>query len=90
MNKREQYIQPDNSYYKPSRDPNEGTLKLVVVMTALFVILTAVLAVVYFNRSNIEETLVTGDATNESGFIAFATPTPSPIPPITDYQNPIL
>ena len=90
MNKREQYIQPDNSYYKPSRDPNEGTLKLVVVMTALFVILTAVLAVVYFNRSNIEETLVTGDVTNESGFISVATPTPSPIPPITDYQNPIL
>ncbi len=90
MNKREQYIQPDNSYYKPSRDPNEGTLKLVVVMTALFVILTAVLAVVYFNRSNIEETLVTGDATGESGFISVATPTPSPIPPITDYQNPIL
>ena len=90
MNKREQYIQPDNSYYKPSRDPNEGTLKLVVVMTALFVILTGVLAVVYFNRSNIEETLVTGGATNESGFISVATPTPSPIPPITDYQNPIL
>ena len=24
MNDREQYIEPDNSYYKPSRDPGEG------------------------------------------------------------------
>ena len=53
MNRGEQYIEPDNSYYKPSRDPNEGTLKLVVVMTALFVILTGILAVVYFNKNSI-------------------------------------
>ena len=90
MKRGEQYIEPDNSYYKPSRDPNEGTLKLVVVMTALFVILTGILAVVYFNKNSIQETIVTGEPAGESGFISVATPTPSPIPPITDYQNPIL
>ena len=33
----EQYIEPNNNFYRPSRDPNEGTMTLVVVITLLFV-----------------------------------------------------
>ena len=48
----DQYIEPDNSYYRPSRDPNEGTMTLVVVITLLFVCLTGVLAAVYFKKDH--------------------------------------
>ena len=86
----DQYIEPDNSYYRPSRDPNEGIMTLVVVITLLFVCLTGVLAAVYFRKATAKETLANIDTTDESGYISVATPTPSPVPPITDYQNPIL
>ena len=46
MNRGDQYIEPDNSFYKPSRDPNESTMMMVVTLTVLFVILTSVLAAV--------------------------------------------
>ena len=51
MQRGDQYIEPDNSYYRPSRDPNEGTMTLVVVITLLFVCLTGVLAAVYFKKA---------------------------------------
>lgn len=86
----DQYIEPDNSYYRPSRDPNEGTMTLVVVITLLFVCLTGVLAAVYFKKATTKETLANIDSTDVSGYISVASPTPTPIPPITDYQNPIL
>ncbi len=86
----EQYIEPDNRFYKPSRDPNEGTMTLVVVITLLFVCLTGVLAAVYFKKATTKETLANIDTTDISGYISVASPTPTPIPPITDYQNPIL
>ena len=86
----DQYIEPDNSYYRPSRDPNEGIMTLVVVITLLFVCLTGVLAAVYFKKATAKETLANIDTTDQSGYISVATPTPSPVPPITDYQNPIL
>jgi len=90
MKRGEQYIEPDNSYYRPSRDPNEGTMTLVVVITLLFVCLTGVLAAVYFKKVTTKETLANIDTTDQSGYISIASPTPTPIPPITDYQNPIL
>jgi len=90
MQRGDQYIEPDNSYYRPSRDPNEGTMTLVVVITLLFVCLTGVLAAVYFKKATTKETLANIDTTDQSGYISIASPTPTPIPPITDYQNPIL
>ena len=86
----DQYIEPNNNFYKPSRDPNEGTMTLVVVITLLFVCLTGVLAAVYFKKATAKETLANVDTTDQSGYISVASPTPTPIPPITDYQNPIL
>ena len=90
MSRGDQFIEPDNSYYKPQRDPNEGTMTLVVVITLLFVILTGILAVVYFRKQNVSETISTDASAVPSAYISVATPTPSPIPPITSYQNPIL
>ena len=87
---RQQYIEPDNSYYKPSRDPNEGQVMLVVIITILFVTLTAVLAVVFFKK-NKEDSKVTGaDGSEVSSFISVATPTPTSAPPLEAYQNPLL
>ena len=86
----EQYIEPNNNFYRPSRDPNEGTMTLVVVITLLFVCLTGVLAAVYFKKATAKETLANIDTTDQSGYISVASPTPTPVPPITDYQNPIL
>ena len=90
MSRGDQYIEPDNRFYKPSRDPNEGTMTLVVVITLLFVCLTGVLAAVYFKKVTAKETIADIDTTDESGYISVASPTPTPVPPITDYQNPIL
>ena len=90
MNRGDQYIEPDNSYYRPSRDPNEGTMNLVVVITLLFVCLTGVLAAVYFKKATTKETLANIENTDQSGYISIASPTPTPIPPIEPYQNPIL
>lgn len=90
MQRGDQYIEPDNSYYKPSRDPNEGTMTLVVVITLLFVCLTGVLAAVYFKKVTTKETLANIDVTDQSGYISVASPTPTPVAPMADYQNPIL
>ena len=90
MNDREQYIEPDNSYYKPSRDPGEGTVGLVVIMTVLFIILTTVLAVVYFNKRKSGNKPEEAGVSNPSTFISVASPTPTPIPPLTDNQNAVL
>ena len=90
MSDREQYIEPDNSYYKPSRDPGEGTVGLVVVMTVLFVILTTVLAVVYFNKRKSGDTPEVIDPSQPSTYISVASPTPTPVPPLTENQNAVL
>ena len=87
---RQQYIEPDNSYYKPSRDPNEGQVMLVVIMTVLFVTLTAVLAVVYFKKNGSGDVVTGVDGSEVSSFISAATPTPTPAPPLETYQNPLL
>ena len=86
----DQYIEPDNRFYKPSRDPNEGTMTLVVIITLLFVCLTGVLAAVWFKKVNVKETIANIDTTDQSGFISVASPTPTPMLPLADYQNPIL
>ena len=86
----DQYIEPDNRFYKPSRDPNEGTMTLVVIITLLFVCLTGVLAAVWFKKVNTKETIANIDTTDQSGFISVASPTPTPMLPLADYQNPIL
>ncbi|MBR2524368.1 MAG: hypothetical protein IKE53_08040 [Clostridiales bacterium] len=90
MYDREQYIEPDNSYHKPSRDPGEGTMGLVVVMTILFVILTTVLAVVYFNKRKNTDESPDANMSQQSAFISVATPTPTPIPPLSENQNAVL
>ena len=86
----DQYIEPDNSFYKPSRDPNEGTMTLVVIITLLFVCLTGLLAAVYFKKVTAKETIANVDSTDQSGYISVASPTPTPMLPMQDYQNPIL
>lgn len=86
---REQYIEPDNSFYRPSRDPNEGTVKLVILMTVLFVALTTVLAVVYARKDK-NDTDPTDIATNVSSYISVAPPTATPVPPLMDNQNALL
>ena len=90
MQRGDQYIEPDNSYYRPSRDPNEGTMTLVVVITLLFVCLTGVLAAVYFKKATTKETLANIDVTDQSGYISVASPTPTPVAPMADYMNPVL
>lgn len=92
MRRNEQYIEPDNSFYEPSKDPSQGNLMLVVVITVLFVILTAVLAVVYINKKNDEKTKAAGlvENTVNTGLIVVSTPTPTPIQPIQAYQNSVL
>ena len=87
---RQQYIEPDNSYYKPSRDPNEGQVMLVVIITVLFVTLTAVLAVVFFKKNNVEDKVTSPDGSEVSSFISVASPTPTSAPPLEEYQNPLL
>ena len=90
MSDREQYIEPDNSYYKPSRDPGEGTVALVVIMTVLFVVLTTVLAVVYFNKHKDGKAPDEAKVSQPSAVISVASPTPTPVPPLTEDQNAVL
>ena len=56
MDLRNQYIEPDNSYHRPSHDPSSGTMVLVVTLTIISVILTSVLAAVYYTKKNGSET----------------------------------
>ena len=86
MKRGDQYIEPDNTFYRPSRDPNDGNMTLVVVITLLFVCLTGVLAAVYFKKATTRETLANIVTTDQSGYISVASPSPSPIPPLADYQ----
>lgn len=88
---RNQYIEPDNSYHEISRDKSQGTMVLLVVTTLLFVILTSVLAIVFFNQKSKHEqlTIGTGTGTN-SNYVIVATNTPTPMPDLASYQNPIL
>ena len=90
MNLKDQYIEPDNSYHQPSHDPSGGTMVLVITLTMLSVVLTSVLAIVYFSRKNQDGIINTTDGTTVSNYISVATPTPTPIPPLSDYQNPQL
>ena len=92
MNRDDQYIEPDNSYYEPSRDPSQGTLILVVFMTFLSVILTSVLAFIYFSKNNKDKDLSLAEASGNGAdtYISVASPTPTPVPPIQSYQNPLL
>ena len=89
MGRGDQYIESDNSYYEPSRDNSSGTMMLVVVLTILSVILTSVLALIYFNQ-NKEKKEQAEASGNANRYVAAATPTPTPIPPIQSYQNAIL
>lgn len=87
-----QYIEPDNTFYEPSRDKSQGTMVLVVLMTILFVALTTVLAVVFFGQKGLpwEKTQETGTVILNGQLIPVSTPTPTPVPPMDDRQNPIL
>lgn len=92
MNIKGQYIEPDNSYHEPSRDNSHGTMMIFVVMTILFVILTSVLAVIYINQESDKKNKVDAPKTTESvnNYIDLSTPTPTPVPELADYQNPVL
>lgn len=84
-----QYIEPDNSYYEPSRDNSSGTMMLVVVLTVLSVILTSVLAIIYFKNKD-KDDITNSSSNNLQTYIAVATAAPTPIPPRQNYQNAIL
>ena len=91
MNRKDQYIDSDNAYHEPSRDPYQGFTPLVVVVTILMVVLTAVLAIVYFKGKESAKADPDGTVNAVStDYIIVATPTPTPVPPLQDYQNPIL
>lgn len=89
MDLKNQYIEPDNSYHQPSHDPSSGTLVLVVTLTIISVVLTSVLAAVYYTKKNGQDTEPSAGAIMNE-YIAVATATPTPVPPLADYQNPIL
>ena len=91
MKRKDQYIDSDNAYHEPSRDPYQGFTPLVVVVTILMVVLTAVLAIVYFRSKETNEH--GSDVTQNSvstDYIHVASPTPTPVPPLQENQNPIL
>ena len=89
MDLKNQYIEPDNSYHQPSHDPSGGTTVLVVTLTIISVILTSVLAaVLYTKKHNGQTNPSSGEML--SNYIAVSTATPTPVPPLADYQNPIL
>ncbi len=91
MSRKDQYIESDNAYHEPIRDNSHGNMMLMVIMTMLFVILTAVLAVVFFHEKKAnEKTISVDDATQASNYILIATMTPTPVPEMTAFQNPIL
>ena len=89
---KDQYIDSDNAYHEPSRDPNQGFAPLVVIVTILMVILTFVLAVVCYKEKGLPWAKNDKKPQNtvSSAYIVVASPTPTPIPPLQDDQNPIL
>lgn len=93
MNNKDQYIDSDNAYHEPSKDPNQGFAPLVVIVTILMVILTAVLAVLCFKEKGLpwdKKSSKGAGNTVSSALIAVASPTPTPMLPLQDYQNPLL
>lgn len=87
---KDQYIEPDNSYYEPSTDRGSGTVILVVAMTVLSVILTSVLAVIYFNKKDADSTVSPDRSGEVVNYITVTTDTPTPVPPMQSYQNSLL
>lgn len=86
-----QYIESDNSYHRPSRDNSSGTVVIVGVITMLFVILTAVLAFMFVKDRNEKAAAATSESVEiNTELIAVSTPVPTEVPPIQDYQNPLL
>ena len=92
MNNKDQYIDSDNAYHEPSRDPNQGFAPLVVIVTILMVILTAVLAVLAYKEKGFPWSKNNTSASNpvNSAYIVVASPTPTPVQPLKDNQNPLL
>ena len=92
MNNKDQYIDSDNAYHEPSRDPNQGFAPLVVIVTILMVILTAVLAVLAYREKGFPWSKNDTSASNpvNSAYIVVASPTPTPVQPLKDNQNPLL
>ena len=90
MDLKNQYIEPDNSYHQPSHDPSSGTMALVVSLTLISVVLTSVLAVVWYRKTKGDNPQTEQSGPGISNYIAVATSTPTPIPDLQDYQNPIL
>ena len=91
MSRRDQYIESDNAYHEPIRDNSHGNMMLMVIMTLLFMVLTAVLAVVFFHQKKAnEENVSVADVSSGSNYILIATMTPTPVPEMTANQNPIL
>ncbi|MCQ2517031.1 MAG: pyrrolo-quinoline quinone [Saccharofermentans sp.] len=92
MNFKDQYIEPDNSYHQPSRDPSSGTMMLVITLTVVSVVLTSVLALIFYSKKNNDGVINSGDGTGATinNYISVSTPTPTPVPPLQDYQNPQL
>ncbi|MCQ2467811.1 MAG: PQQ-binding-like beta-propeller repeat protein [Clostridia bacterium] len=93
MDKKDQYIDTDNAYHEPVRNPDQGFTSLVVIVTILMVVLTSVLAIIFYEEKGLpwEKKLVAvGESTVNSQYIIVASPTPSPVQPLQIYQNPLL
>ncbi len=92
MRRSPQRIDKDNTFYEPSRDSQQGTLILVVIMTILFVVLTSVLAIIYFgkNTAGTSGEPIEMSYTNNDGFLVVATSTPTPVQPMALHENPVL
>ena len=91
MDLKNQYIEPDNSYHEVSHDPSSGTMALVVTLTIISVILTSVLAGIFYSKNKEGgNVVVQGEASTLDNYISVSTPTPTPVPPLADYQNPML
>lgn len=93
MDKKDQYIESDNAYHEPISDPNQGFTTLVVIVTILMVVLTSVLAIIFYEEKGLpwEKKLVSTDGSAVSAqYLTVASPTPSPVLPLQIYQNPVL
>lgn len=91
MDRKNQYIESNDAYHEPSRDPNQGFTPLVVIVTILMVALTSVLAIVFYDKkgSPFAKTEVE-ESTVNTQLIVVASPTPTPVPNLLLFQNPIL